>query len=175
MLANCADFQIQNYKIHPYLKAAVELQNMGPGLAIQAMRSLTGNRVNDNKIIVLCRMLFETKIKSEFRRPHIGSAEFLGGTDYSDWPLEPIEIINGIPFLIVRGYSVAGKSELASSYLEYCIASCIWSTLRYELKSDAETRTAVNSLIASSKWKTQLSEEEIEWLFSQIQSKYRER
>ena len=168
MLDNCADFQIQNYKVYPYLSVAVELQNMGTERRIQAIRSLAKNQVNDNKIIVLCRMLFEMEKESEFRRPRIGDAVFLGGTDYSDWPLEPIEIINGIPVLIVSGYSVAGKPETALSYLEYCITYCSWHTERYELKSDAEKQIAINLLIASQKWKKQLLEEEIKWFFSQI-------
>ena len=168
MLADCPDFQIQKYKVNPYLKVAIRLQNMGQEQAIHTLKNLAEDHDNDNKIIVLCRMLFEKGNESEFRRPLIGKATFPGGTDSSDWPLEPIEIMNGIPFIIARGYSVAGIPETGSHYLEYCITNCTWRIELYELGSNAEKHIAVNLLIASPKWKKQLSEEEIKWFFSQI-------
>jgi hypothetical protein len=112
-------------------------------------------------------MLF-TRRTVEFRRPYIGAASFFGGTSYPDWPLEPIEVVDGIPFLITQGYMLGGKAEPAQSYLRWCMANCDWSTVQYKSMSAQEGLDALAKLIGSSKWKRPLHPYEKEFLAAQV-------
>ena len=147
------DFKYGHYKVDPYIQIASDLQSLGKEAAIKKLMAFAKDRKQDNKAIMLCRMLFSPKANSEFRRPRIGGAAFLGKTDYADWPLEPIEIVDGVPFIIVIGYQIQGQPEPAELYLRYCLQNFEWNEFRYKIKSAQEKQTALRKLLASPKWK----------------------
>lgn len=70
------------------------------------------------KIAVLCRMLFTQRQGSDFERPALGGLDFLGtpirvgrlaeDPVFKKWPLEPIELVDGIPFVIFDGVVYQG-------------------------------------------------------------------
>jgi hypothetical protein len=113
-------------------------------------------------------MLFMRRSSAEFRRPSIGAAQFLGDTDYSDWPLEPIEVVDGVPFLITRGYMILGLREPADSYLRYCMANSDWNCAHFREPSTKQKRDGLCKLLASTKWKRSLNTEEREFLSAQL-------
>lgn len=117
---------LENYQISRYVDAAASLRKLEPTLRASELRELARDRKFASDVYVLCRMLFEAKPGQEFRRPLIGAASFLGNTTYDDWPLEPIALEQGIPILIVRGYTLAGVAEPPGGYVEYCLSSCAW-------------------------------------------------
>ncbi len=158
------------YKVELYLQAAWHLQKMGKDRACDMLSAFAKEKGSDERdsIIVLCRMLFTRKAGTEFRRPMIGGASFLGGTDYKDWPLEPIELVDGIPFLITRGYILGGVPESPTQYLKYCLKTCDWNPHSFASKSKAEKQAALEKLLSSEKWKRKLNEDEREFLASQI-------
>jgi hypothetical protein len=90
----------------------------------------------------LCRMLFVKKANNGFRRP------MLGATDLADWPWEPIELVQTVPFLITYGYSLHGRQESAREYLAYCVDNCAWSDVTYTLISPTQKRAALIQLNA---------------------------
>src|SRR5262249_46829341 len=101
------------------------------------------------RVIVLCRMLFTARPGSEFRRPRLGVSSFgrfgfPGQTE--DWLLEPIALVDGVPFLIVNGYQVAGLQEPGPAYLHYCFAECDWSDYRFRPKSQADKAQALETI-----------------------------
>lgn len=153
-LSDLPDFQYGTYKVDPYIQVASDLQALGKESAVKKMRDYAQAIEHDKKIIILCRMLFSAKPNSEFRRPRIGAPAFIGKTDYSDWPLEPIEIVDGVPFLIVTGYMLGGMPEPAEMYLDYCLQNCEWNTFRYEMKNEQMKREALKKFLASPKWKS---------------------
>jgi hypothetical protein len=167
-LKNLPDFQTAAFKVDPYTCAAATLQALGKDKASDILLQLAKNREQDNQVIVLCRMLYTPKAKGEFRRPLIGAAHFLGGTDYAAWPLEPIELVDGVPFLITRGYSLGGKAEPAESYVMFCIEHCDWNSVQFKSKTEKEKQKALDKLLASPKWKVQLDDVEKAFLSSQI-------
>jgi hypothetical protein len=149
----------QDYKATAFIEAAVALQALGKEKACELLRANgKGSEHNaNNGVIVLMRMLFVKKADGEFRRPRIGGAIFLGGTDYADWPLEPIELIDGVPFLISRGYMIGGgPGETGEAYLDYCLKNCDWNDFVFEKPSEKELRRALVKLVSSPKWKTPL-------------------
>jgi hypothetical protein len=143
------------------------------GQTAACVRLLALSRSDDyddyQKIAVLCRMLFTKRQGSDFRRAMIGGASFFGGTDYSDWPLEPIEIIDGIPFDITWGYSIHGAPEPPQEYVRYCMANCDWSGIKFEPKTGQQKKEALAKLIASPKWRTPLDQRDRDFLAAQIQ------
>jgi hypothetical protein len=161
--------EYKNYRVGPYVKAAIRLQEMGQEAACDALLNASHNKSNCRQIFVLCRMLFLKRTTSEFRRPAIGSPVLLGATSTSHWPLEPIECIDGVPFLITQGYVLGGLPESAESYLRYCIANCDWNAARFNVLTDDHTRNALAELIKSNRWKRPLNNAEQDFLSAQIQ------
>jgi len=117
-----------------------------------------------DRVIVLCRMLFVRRPGSVFRPPWIGTPILLGGTDPSEWPLQPIELVDGVPFLISRMYMINGLPEPDELYLRYCKKNCDWSSFRYRIKTKKPEKEALKELLASPKWKRPLTEEEKKFL-----------
>lgn len=160
------------WSVDLYIKAAAELQAIPPEAAAKLLLSLADEEDRRRTFlpnsVVLCRMLFTPKVKGDFRRPALGGTTFMGSTDYPDWPLEPIELVDGIPFLIVRGYRLLKQSEPATWYVEYCLQKCDWTTIRYNPKTADEKKDALAKLLASTKWKAVLDARDREFLAAQI-------
>jgi hypothetical protein len=148
---------------------AVALQSLGRSAALDKLHAMARNPQAGGRVIVLSRMLFERRPGSDLRRPMMGVAYFLGGTGYSDWPNEPIEVVDGVPFLITDGYMMGGLPESDEAYLTYCEAHGDWSTFRYSLKTPEQKRAALNDLYASSKWKAALTTTDRKYLAEQIE------
>jgi len=162
-IQNCPDFQ--TYSVFPYIRAGIMLQSMGRDSAISVLKRCCETDGNNNRVIILCRMLFESNESA--RRPLIGAAVFPGGTTYSHWPLEPIEIVRNIPFLVVRGYLLGGLPEPAIDYLEYCELHCEWRDDCYRIPSDSELEVALDELLNSDRWQIPLADEEEQFFRSQ--------
>jgi hypothetical protein len=171
VLKDLPDLQFEHYRVDPYIKAAAALQAMGKEKACKWLTELARQEQKKypaHRVIVLCRMLFTAKPDGKFRRPYVGAADFLGGTDYGDWPLEPIEVVDGVPFLITQGYELGGFPEPPTSYLAHCLDRCDWGSVKYTTKTPDEKGKALKKLISSRKWKKALTDEEKDFLTRQI-------
>jgi hypothetical protein len=176
-----ATFQGTEYRVDPYIKIAQQLQDMGERAATQELLKLAKSVAtntnsiaayyDEQRIAILCRMLFTNKpASSDFERPaFLGAPSFLDGDseslrpdrfsvtkNYINWSSEPIEIVDGIPFAVVYGYTYEGTwfPHAAESYVHYCMSNCAWSSIRFSLKTAAEKKEAVRKLIASAKWRS---------------------
>jgi hypothetical protein len=158
----------RDFRVDPYIRKASELQALGKDKAIDSLMECCKIRDQDNKVIILCRMLFKQKGKEEFRRPMIGEPVFFGKTDYEDWPLEPIELVDGVPFLITFGYAIEGEPELSESYIRYCVQHGDWNDAKFEPKTEQEKQKALDKLLASPKWRKPLNDQEKTFLSAQI-------
>lgn len=153
-----------SYKVDHFIVAADMLQSLGKDKAVTMLRNAMINRsASDDTIIILCRLLFTAKPGGEFRTPSIGTAIVLGGRD--NFPLEPIEVVNGIPFLVVSGYIQPEVPEPADTYLNYCLSDCVWGAFKYKLMAVPEKTTALEKL----NWKTPLSSSEMGFVASQLE------
>jgi hypothetical protein len=160
----------EGYRVDPYMIAAGKLRAVGKDEAVKMLRAAAfeGSVLPPEPVIYLSRMLFTPKKGGEFRPPMLGAPHCLGGSDRKDWPLLPIEIVDGVPFLIVSGYSGGGMPEPTARYLDYCSKECDWGRTEYRAKSDAEKKAALEKLLSSKKWKRPLENWEREFLSSQI-------
>jgi hypothetical protein len=166
-ISRCGD--LDSYKVVPYLDVAVELQSMRKEDAIALLQKWAKSPKHDGQVIILCRMLFEAKKGAEFRSPLLGGPQFNGGTTMMDWPLEPITIVDDIPFVIVLGYFLAGQAEEAPSYLSYCLSNAEWTSRHYHIARKREINAALQKLLKSSVWKHRLDEWEMGMLRKQIE------
>ena len=163
-----SDMDSGDYKVDVYIQLAIELQSLNHANALARLHDMAKDFHHMTRTIILCRMLFAQQPGSDFRRPMLGGPALLGGTDYSDWPLEPIELVDGVPFLITRGYFLGGKAEPDEWYLHYCETNCEWSTFHYAARTARQKQDALNKLILSPKWKKPLDAYEREFLAKQI-------
>jgi hypothetical protein len=155
---------LEEYRVDPYLAAAAKLRAAGQEKAVAVLRAAA----TDPKVIILCRMLFTAKPKGEFRRPMIGAPFCLGGSDGKDWPLAPIEVVDGVPFLVVAGYLLGGEPETPGAYLDYCLKECAWGTAEFKPRTAAEKEKALEALFASKTWKKPLTDGDRKFLAAQI-------
>jgi hypothetical protein len=158
------------FKIDPYLEAAATLQLLGQEGAIATLKALAADDgTQGTRVIVLCRMLFTPKKGGTFRRPRLGWPHFIGfdGRE-ANWPLEPIALVDGIPFLVTTGYSGSGLPETGSGYLAECVQKCEWSDVKYGPKTEVEKTAALNKLLHSERFMRKLDSTETQFLASQI-------
>lgn len=159
------DAFVDDYRIPHYLDAAAKLQALAPDERAARLRHLARDPDRGSEIYPLCRMLFDARPGSDFRSPMIGAAHFIDGGRYEDWPLEPITLHQGVPILIVDGYTLAGVAEPPHTYLEYCLTHCKWRHTRYAPVRPDHGEAAVRDLIAS---RPKLAER-TEWLLRQAE------
>lgn len=165
------------YAVDLYLKTASLLQALGPergpARLLELARSidrLGGAKWLDDEgsMFVLCRMLFTARPGKEFRRPYIGGPTLFGRTTMADWPLEPIELVDGIPFLIVEGYTLGGVPEASERYVRYCREGCRWADTQFRPRTPDEKQRALSRLLADKRWKRPLDSGERAFLEDQI-------
>jgi len=167
-ISECGDFR--SYRASSYLDVANALQSEPKAVAIKQLEDWANTRKYNDQIIILCRMLFEAKPHGEFRRPMLGMFMFYGKTSYKDWPLEPITIIDDVPFEVVNGYILAGHAEEGPEYLAYCLKNTEWTNRRYQPSNKANMESALEKLLNSTIWKRQLNRDEVSSLREQIQN-----
>src|SRR5436190_287734 len=89
------------HRVDWYLATAAKLQALDQKKAIEQLRTLANDPKEGQKVFALCRMLFTNKPGAEFQSPALGAPVFLAGSNYADWPLQPIVLVDGVPFYIV--------------------------------------------------------------------------
>jgi hypothetical protein len=150
----CDLFEPQRFRVDRYIRAAVALQSLDRATAISRLHGMARNPHSLLSVIILCRMLFTRRHGSAyaFRAPLIGVPAFICGTE-DDWPLWPIEPVDGVPIMIVWGYTGVGVPESDEQYLNYCEATCDWTDAQYVFKTGQQKQNALAKLMSSDKWK----------------------
>jgi hypothetical protein len=162
------DYYSGKFDADAYIRTAVDLQSLGHDAALMRLREIAQAKSARVNVIILCRMLFTKRSGSDFEAPALGSPVYLGGTTSSDWPLDPITLVDGVPFLITDGYVLAGFPVPAFVYLQYCESHADWSTFRFSIKTKQQEQGALLKLIDSSIWRPRLPETQRQYLASQI-------
>lgn len=137
-----------SFRCDDFLKAAIHLQSLGKDEALKLLDEEAKQNSTSYDVPILCRMLFCARPKQDFHRPSLGGSQIIAG-EYEDWPLEPITIVDGVPFFIIYSYHLAGMPVSAEGYLSYCKHNCDWSTIRWQPKTPVQKRAALDKLLAS--------------------------
>jgi hypothetical protein len=153
-LSGLSGLDFDTFRADTYIQVAVELQAIGRQGALRRLHTMALDRNSYSTVLILCRMLFTQGVRSNLRAPRLGMPIYFGGTNDADWPVAPIEVVDGIPFLITTGYFLAGVAESAESYLRYSESEGDWSGVHYTIKTAQEKQGALTKLLASPKWKT---------------------
>jgi hypothetical protein len=154
------------------LCAALQLQwsRWGNELAIgEFMRIAVLQDPSRATAIALCRLLFRSKTGEPLRPPSLGEPGFLGGTTSKDWPLEPIHLYRGVPFLIVNDWALAGLAEQANWYLAHCLLHGVWNETRYVVMEQVEIDAIAHDFVVNGPWKRSLTDAEESFLLAQTQ------
>lgn len=124
-------------------------------------------------------MLFKSRAGSDFVAPFLGNPSYVGtlqpisyyGTMSKKWPLEPIELVDGVPFAVVHGYIYQGIWDpgQCESYVRYCMTNCDWSNTRFTTVDKGQKEAALQKLLSSPKWERPLNEWEKAFLAKQIE------
>jgi hypothetical protein len=95
------------------------LRRIGKNRSLASLRKYLASGGEDDKVLVICRLLFVN--------PKGWDAPVLGKPvpDISEdaakkFPLFPIALSEGVPFLLVKGYSLKGQPESAAKCLQRC-------------------------------------------------------
>ena len=171
-------FEIEPFKAEPYIHEAVRIQAMGSERS-EYLRRLTNERLTMQPTFLLCRMLFQARRKSEFRAPYRGSGWLLGCDGHfgafnlpeERWPLYPLVVVDGVPFLVVRtgGWEGMGMPETSEKYLDYCLGECDWCKTQYHVRSAREKQHALRRLVSLKAWDRPLNAWEKNYLSAQIE------
>lgn len=159
---------VDNFRSDACLTVCSALQALPVDERIRRLEEFAASAEQELAVIVICRMLFQARDGGEFRGAFLGAGFGLGGTDNASWPLEPIVISHGVPFLVIRGYVGGGSIETAYDYLRYCLSNCVWTETRYKREAPAVRLAALAELIRSTPWRKPLSVAEINILINQI-------
>jgi hypothetical protein len=161
------------YHIPECLSLALSLQRQyerwGPELAIgELMRMAVLEDPSEAIVFAVSRMLFVSKDQKPLRSPGLGEPWFLGDTEASDWPWQPIHLYRGVPFYILRGTSLAGLPEHPSWYLAHCLLKGTWNESPFPMVEQEELVSLAQEFIQDGPWRRALRPDEREFLLTQI-------
>jgi hypothetical protein len=105
------------YQCAAMAKGVNKLRSLGKAKALAILRDTQQEGWDNDKVIIVCRMLFVNP--EGWPQPVLGgSVPAIRGA--RQFPLFPIGLSNRVPFLLLRGYILAGKGESAPTYLDFC-------------------------------------------------------
>jgi len=135
------------YTIQPYLQVAGDLQELPENDRVGRLAEWSRIKSLDEPVIILCRILIAKSDGTPLRRPRIGAPQFVVNGDFESLLDEPVVFFEGIPFFIVRGYSLGGKPETASEYLKYALTVGRWKFQKFHVVSEEELRAIAEKFI----------------------------
>lgn len=153
------------------LNLCIELQEYRKcwGVA-KLMQAAVAREPSRLEVFALCRMLFTPKPGGAISRPALGESDYLGETSEETWPNEPIHLHNGVPFLIVKGWLLAGEAEWPEMFLARCLENGDWTTERYAKRSREALKLAAQDFMRHGPWKRSLSAEDRLFLLAQARA-----
>ena len=142
-----------------YMVIANRLLDLDETERIKVMKEL-GSRELDGPLVVLCRMLIESRDANPLRAPKFGTPLLLPG-DYREGENHqlPLVFIRDTPLLVVQGYRLAGEKETALQYFEEMLAQGQWRTKGYDT-SDEAIETVFNEIPRSQLWGDRVDSDE---------------
>jgi hypothetical protein len=124
-----------HYVCDEMVRAVNQLRRLGKDKSLAALRDYLAKSREDDKVLVFCRLLFDNPMGWE--PPVLG--EPLPGIDkkvMKQFPLFPIAVSEGVPFLVIQGYRGGGRSESGAACIRLCEGLSVikkdYSTSHYE-------------------------------------------
>jgi len=107
------------------------------------------------QVSTICRIIFKPKEGTPMRGPYLGGAMNLPheSMDLKDWPLFPLAESDGVYFMLVSGYILAGMAETGREYLDYCRSAGTFRTTPVIIPTEKIAQHALDNLLSSAAWK----------------------
>jgi hypothetical protein len=169
---NLAKERMTSEKYNPatLVVTANKLISLGQTKAEEALGNLANTRIGsgfdemdrNSYIAWLCLLIYDPKQGEGLPLPGFGGPDFpntgfVKGPKWSvfnspKWPRFPLAMKRQVPFLLVRGYELAGLPEPISFYLKDCHENEIFRTDLYVIPTYASANEALQELLASPEW-----------------------
>ena len=95
------------------------LRKLGKDKSLAVLRQYLTNGGDGDKILVICRLLFVNP--KGWNPPILGEpVPAIDQASAKQFPLFPIGLSDGLPFLLIRGYRLEGKAESGIECLKLC-------------------------------------------------------
>lgn len=122
IVRDAPDVVAWTYKADKMVHAVNQLRRLGKEKAVETLKRYTATQkaFEDNeKVLVLCRCLFRNP--EGWKPPALGEpVPHISRNAVKQFPLFPLAMTKGVPFVLVSGYSLDGRAEPAAA----CIALC---------------------------------------------------
>jgi hypothetical protein len=119
MLKKTPSIAGHTYQCGEMVQVVNHLRKRGKEKSLAALREYLLDGGDNDKVLVICRLLFVNPKGWEF--PILGAPVPEINEDASKtFPLFPVAISEGVPFLLVEGYTLNGKAEPATECLKLC-------------------------------------------------------
>ena len=112
--------RLSNYCCVDYVRVVNHLRHLGKFQALKVLEADRRESFDEElKIHLICRMLFLNPAgwkppRSGVPFPNVGTGAM------AKFPLFPLAISKGIPFVLIKGYELDGRGESAAKCLELC-------------------------------------------------------
>jgi hypothetical protein len=140
-----------SYRCSDMVHAVNGLRRLGKGPAIGVLQNylrengIEGDLQQRNKILIICRMLFVNP--NGWKIPRLGQPDpEVDWTIADKFPLFPIAVSNGVPFLLIRGYNAIGYS---GDTPEKCVELCAGFSLVPDDFREGDYENAARELVQS--------------------------
>jgi hypothetical protein len=107
------------YQCGEIVQTVNQLRKLGKEKCLTALRKYVVSAENNETVLIVCRLMFVNP--KGWEPPHLGSSNpKINAKVAKQFPLFPIAISNGVPFLLIRGYDIGGVPEQATKCLKLC-------------------------------------------------------
>ncbi len=119
MLEKAARVNGGEFKCPEMVHIVDHLKQLGKEKSLATLREYLLNTRDNSKVHIVCRLLFDNP--KGWQSPWLGKPSPDINQDAAmKFPLFPVCLSKGVPFLLVRSYEVDGKVDLASECLDLC-------------------------------------------------------
>ena len=154
-------FSKKEFNCTTLAKAANHYISLGSEQAIKELKKLEEDHIagmkrgfhTNERIGWVCRLIFQGKNDKPLRQPLYGGLSLPRLTmPLKHWPLYPIAKSKGVYFVLSEGYSLAGRAERASDYIDYCSSSGSFRKVKLMVPSQDEAIKSYNAFKKGKRW-----------------------
>lgn len=144
ILESAPKIEGSTYKCSDMAKALNQLRAIGKPRCLKALNDYLSEGGDEDKVLVVCRLMFHNP--KGWLQPALGEPlPLINHNAVDKFELFPIAVQNGVPFLLVQGYSLGGMPESAKRCLKLC-EGFPFADKEYSTSRDGEAaKTLINS------------------------------
>lgn len=119
MLKKAPSITGRTYQCGEMVQVVNHLRQLGRDKSLAALRGYITGSVENEKVLVICRLLFVNP--KGWEPPGLGMPiPAVNEAVVKKFPLFPLGLSSGVPFLLTKGYELDGRAESAIACLKLC-------------------------------------------------------